>query len=196
MKKESYIYSHTRLDNGEVFYIGIGTGRNYYRSREKERRNTHWNRVVDKHGYKIDILFDKLTFDEAAKKEIELIAFYGRVNLNTGTLVNQTSGGDGTYGIVVSEETREKLRITSSNIKRGEEEKLKKSISGKISWIKRREEGKTVSCNRKIICINTNKEYISIRQAANELKLSAGNICMVINGIRKHSKGLNFKYAV
>jgi hypothetical protein len=194
-RHNSYVYSHTRLDTNEVFYIGIGTGRNYYRSKDKSRRNEHWNRIVAKSEYKIDILFDNLTWIEATKKEIEFIAFYGRTNQNKGTLVNQTDGGDGTYGVEVKESTKRLLTLIGKGRIMPESHKKKTSESVRISWEKRRIEGKTISNNKEIICLNNGKKYISGMQAANELGLSHGNISAVIKGIRKHTKGYIFKFA-
>lgn len=48
--------------------------------------------------------------------------------------------------------------------------------------------------SRPIVCIETNVEYGSLKAAAESLGLSKGNICSVLNGNRKHTKGLTFKY--
>jgi hypothetical protein len=47
---------------------------------------------------------------------------------------------------------------------------------------------------RRIRCTTTNKAFDCIKDAAEELSLSSGNIVMVLNGQRKHTKGLNFEY--
>jgi hypothetical protein len=105
----AYVYRHIRLDKNEPFYIGIGSDDKYYRANKKSQRNIHWKRVVAKTPYEIEIMLDNLTWDEACEKEREFIKLYGRVNLKTGPLTNMTDGGDGTLGLVVSDETREKL---------------------------------------------------------------------------------------
>lgn len=97
-KKDNYVYSHTRLDTNEVFYIGIGKGKNKYRAKNKKARNNYWLNIVNKTEYKIDILFDNLTREEACNKEIELIAKYGRFDKDLGNLVNFTNGGEGRLG--------------------------------------------------------------------------------------------------
>ena len=46
--KKYYVYSHTRLDKNEVFYIGIGTINNrdaYKRSKAQDKRNNIWKRL-------------------------------------------------------------------------------------------------------------------------------------------------------
>lgn len=98
------VYRHIRLDKNEPFYIGIGS--KISRAFSKDSRNPLWKRVVKKTKYRVDILFDDLTKEEACEKEKEFISLYGRKNLGTGTLCNLTAGGDGTVDIVITEETK------------------------------------------------------------------------------------------
>lgn len=104
----AYVYKHIRLDNDEVFYIGMSKDNNYKRSESKKHRNYHWHNIVNKVGFRIEIVYDNITIQEAAKKEIELINFYGRRDLGSGSLVNMTDGGEGSLNM--SEETKQKLR--------------------------------------------------------------------------------------
>jgi hypothetical protein len=104
----AYVYKHIRLDNGEVFYIGISKDNNYKRSESKKYRNYHWHNIVNKVGFKTEIVYDNITIHEAAKKEIDLINFYGRKDLGRGPLVNMTDGGEGSLNM--AEETKQKLR--------------------------------------------------------------------------------------
>jgi hypothetical protein len=107
----AYVYRHIRLDKNEPFYIGIGSDSDgkYTRAKSKENRNNHWNNIIDCTQYKIEILFDDLTWEEANEKEIELVALYGRRDLGLGNLVNLTNGGEGMVGYKHSEETRKKM---------------------------------------------------------------------------------------
>jgi hypothetical protein len=100
------VYRHIRLDKNVPFYIGIGDEKRPY---QKRKRNKYWTHIVNQTEYRVDILFDDLTWEEACEKEKELIKLYGRKDLGKGTLVNMTDGGDGSYGLVVSAETRKKL---------------------------------------------------------------------------------------
>lgn len=47
---------------------------------------------------------------------------------------------------------------------------------------------------RAIICVETGNMYTSIKEASIKLGLSKGDICSVLKGTRKHTKGLTFKY--
>lgn len=70
---------------------------------EYERAFTHgshtryWHNIVDKAGYRVEILFETSNPEEIKRKEIEFIALYGRQDLGKGTLVNFTDGGEGTF---------------------------------------------------------------------------------------------------
>jgi len=87
------VYMHKGLDNEEIFYVGIG--KTEYRSKSKDKRNKFWHNYINSHGFESIILFDNISWEEACKKEIELIKFYGRRDLGEGTLVNLTDGGQG-----------------------------------------------------------------------------------------------------
>lgn len=112
----AHVYRHVRLDNNEPFYIGISSDYNYNRAYSLAGRNKYWNNIVNKTDYRVDIVMDNLTWDEACEKEIELISLYGRKDFNIGPLVNKTNGGDGLCGVLVSSETR--LKMSKSQSKR------------------------------------------------------------------------------
>jgi hypothetical protein len=105
-----HIYRHIRLDKNEPFYVGIGLDDIPKRAYEtKKRRSQWWNNIVNKYGYSVDILFENVTIDFAKEKEKEFISLYGRIDLGTGTLCNQTNGGDGINGWKASVETKLKM---------------------------------------------------------------------------------------
>ena len=107
------LYRHTRLDKNEPFYIGIGD--NETRAYNKVNRTKHWKSVAKK-GYEVEVLLEDLTWEQACEKEKEFIALYGRKDLGTGTLVNLTDGGEGTFGYKHTEEVKQKLRDLYSGI--------------------------------------------------------------------------------
>ena len=101
------VYKHIRLDTNEVFYIGIG--RNIDRAYSKYNRTKYWHNIVDKVGYVVDIIYDALDWETACNTEIKLIKEYGRRDLNTGTLINLTNGGEGLNGLVRTKEHNAKI---------------------------------------------------------------------------------------
>jgi hypothetical protein len=105
-----HIYRHIRLDKNEPFYVGIGLDDIPKRAYEtKKRRSQWWNNIVNKYGYSVDILFENVTIDFAKEKEKEFISLYGRIDLGTGTLCNQTNGGDGINGWKATPKTKLKM---------------------------------------------------------------------------------------
>jgi hypothetical protein len=110
------VYQHRRKDTNEVFYVGIGkeTSRAY-----EYGRNIVWNRIADKCGYEIDILFEGISWKQACEIEKGLINDYGRQDLGLGILVNMTDGGDGAsfpgeknpmYGVRLPQDIIERAR--------------------------------------------------------------------------------------
>jgi hypothetical protein len=114
-----YVYEHIRLDNNTCFYVGKGHGKRYkYKS-----RNEHHDRIANKYGMKSVIVKDNLSEEEAYKLERDIIAHYV-FDLNYGIdiqgyrnysenkfLTNHTFGGDGSYGMVHSDEWRRQHSI-------------------------------------------------------------------------------------
>jgi excinuclease UvrABC nuclease subunit len=121
------VYTHTRLDNNQVFYVGVG--KHSRRAYSKNSRNSHWYNIVNKHGYKVTITHKDICYEEALSIEKYLVAFYGRKDLGKGSLVNKTEGGDGTLGAIVSEETRAKKSVFFKGRKHSEETKAIMSIA-------------------------------------------------------------------
>ena len=104
---EFYVYLHRRNDTNEVFYVGKGKNR---RAWSKGSRNKHWKHITEKHGYIVEMVFEKLTEKEAFDKEIEIISEYGLDNL-----VNLTIGGNTSSGYRHLDETRQKQSELAKN---------------------------------------------------------------------------------
>lgn len=124
----AYVYGHYKADTGELFYIGKGTGK---RAWKRDKRNPHWQNIVDKHGYIIKILYENLSDEEAFNKEKELITEIGLENLT-----NITEGGEGLTSEsakllgqrnVQNPEWRKK--ITESNQRKAKDPAFRKKLS-------------------------------------------------------------------
>ncbi len=140
-----HVYFHLNAITGKVFYVGIGIKFRPYR---KSGRSLFWNRVVNKYGYRVEIIHTFDCWEKAKSAEKYYIKKFGRVDLKTGTLVNLTDGGDGVLGCrnlgrVVSAETRAKQsaslkgRPLHPNVRAGKEGK---SYIGLNKGMKRTEE--------------------------------------------------------
>jgi len=100
-----YVYTHTRNDTGEVFYVGKGRGA---RCRKTSSRNSYWRNTVAKcGGFKAQIIAGGLSEIEAFKFEKLMIA---QIKAQTSfNLTNLNDGGKG--GSNPSEETRAKIKL-------------------------------------------------------------------------------------
>jgi hypothetical protein len=93
------VYTHSRLDTNEVFYIGKGTTK---RMKQKCHRSKYWHNIVNKAGgFKATILAGNLTEQEALNFEVLMIAKSKEAGLK---LCNLTKGGDGISGFKHSPE--------------------------------------------------------------------------------------------
>jgi hypothetical protein len=133
------------LDKNEPFYIGIGSDSEYKRANQlkNDRRNPIWHKIASKTEIEVEILLDDLSYEEAIAKEIEFIALYGRLNNATGILSNLTDGGEGTLGVVKSDELKKKMSIRMKHpdnpiFHLSEESKEKRRLKrvGKPTWNK------------------------------------------------------------
>lgn len=118
-----YTYAYLRED-GTPYYIGKGKGK---RINEKQH-----NRINLPTKERRIYLKQNLTEAESFRHEIYMIAIFGRKDLGTGILQNQTNGGEGSSGILRSEETKNKISETMKNRVFTEEHKnnLKSSAVG------------------------------------------------------------------
>lgn len=203
----AYLYRHIRLDKNEPFYIGIGNDETYKRSNIKANRSIYWKNITNKIPYRVEILLDDLTWEEACEKEIEFILLYGRKDLGTGSLVNMTNGGEGTPGIKRSQEyilklserqkgekahmfgkkhSEETIRKMSDS-KKGKSpseqtrEKLRLTSTGcKNAWF-----GKSTPISKKVIDTQTNIIYESITDC--EKNTSYRKLHEKLSGSRKNN---------
>ena len=100
------LYRHIRKDIEMPFYIGIGL--NTKRAYSKTHRNAHWNSIVSKTDYEVEVLFDGIDYEYAKIKEKEFISLYKRKQ-DGGLLCNLTLGGDGVLGIIHTDEAKKKM---------------------------------------------------------------------------------------
>jgi hypothetical protein len=105
-----YMYLDPRKTPMEVIYIGKGRGKRMFHHRFKTCDNSILKAKIDhilKDGLEVIIekVIDNISDEEAMRIEIELIAKYGRICNETGSLCNFTEGGEGTYGYKHKKET-------------------------------------------------------------------------------------------
>jgi hypothetical protein len=136
-KKGTYLYGDLIL-NHEPFYIGKGKGDRinrtlYDKSPFKRNKINKLNKLnIGIISYKI---YENLDNESSIKIEKNLIKGIGRRNLNEGSLVNMTDGGDGRLNSTHSPEVRLKISKKLKGVGLGrnhtKETKIKMSISQK-----------------------------------------------------------------
>jgi hypothetical protein len=180
-----YIYLHKRLDTDEVFYIGRGTVSNrasgkcdtntYSRAFAKHNHNIQWLRITKKTSWSVEIIEDNLSWEESILSEIFYIKKYGRLNLNEGTLVNYTDGGEGSKRLIVSDHSKvtQKNRMSSDlNPMKKIENKLKQSIKMKENNpMNNTETQKKVSDSHKLLWVNGTENHPRKNKPREDLRL-------------------------
>ncbi|MEM4260486.1 MAG: GIY-YIG nuclease family protein [Candidatus Woesearchaeota archaeon] len=177
----------------EPFYIGKGKEDRMYHhlfeSNLKGEKNKHKSNKIKKllnQNIKphIELLLQNVSEQEALDFEIFMIAKWGRADLNLGPLTNMTSGGEGSSGMIFSEEYRKKLsegtkRAHAAGKLKSNIDAFKNSLRGKKQTqehIKKRADArrgrslneetrrKISEAHKKIRCTNEWKQIASLAQ--------------------------------
>ena len=103
-RKQFYVYTHARPD-GSVFYVGKGHGK---RAGRFSVRNPHHKNVVAKHGRQRIIVSKVNCKNEQCAFDLEQWMIRIARKMGIG-LVNRTNGGEGSTGLVMSQEARAQI---------------------------------------------------------------------------------------
>ena len=185
------VYRHRRLDNNEIFYVGIAIipSRPY----DKKGRNKIWKNIVSKTDYVVEIVAIVNSWENACELEELLILEYGRKDMGIGNLANLTNGGDGRFGSIVSIETKNKMSIARLGKKRDKDIGLKISLNkkGKKHSLEGRLK-KVQALGKKVIDTSTGIVYESITEVALNFNTFPSVISNYLSG--KTKKKTTFKY--
>lgn len=206
----AYVYLHKRKDNNEPFYVGVGgllSFDNYQRANANNwkglrNRSDFWKNIVNKFGFTVEIVLDNCTKQEAFLEEARLIKLYGRIDTNTGILVNHTDGGDGrinsseevklkcgkkNIGRKLSKEHKDKISKGNKGKKLSEENKLKISLAHKGKPKNYRN-----NTAKYVIDASTNVIYDSCVKAAEAVKLRPSTLRAMLLGKNKNKTTLKY----
>ena len=172
------IYKHTNLANGKV-YIGITSQRpkRRWQNGNNYKSNIYFDNAIQKYGwdgFAHNILFENLSEEEAAKKEIELIAYYDSTDRTKGYNIDK-GGVHRNHSL----ETRQKMRESAKGRVLTEEQKEKMSKS---------------HIKNKVYCVELDLAFDSAKQAGIYLNKDYSHIYSVCKGKRQTACGYHWKY--
>lgn len=197
------VYIHI-FPNQKV-YIGITRQKPEYRWRngKKYNNNEYMTNAIQKYGWKNIkhiILYDGLSKEQAESKEKELIKKYKSNIRDFG--YNILEGGNISTGMTekgkqqMINKNKGKHRSPNTEFKKGHKpwttgkkmsnefkQKLSESHLGQIAWNR-----------RKIICLENDVIYSSMKEASQKLNINETGISRVCRGIMKQTGGFHFKY--
>ena len=198
-----YVYQHLRLDNNIPFYIGKGCKDRAFRVK---RNNKGWNNIVNKVGFKVEIIKYFEDEDQAIKYEHKLINSY---KLQGIELVNQTlySAGGTKWSYTDEVKTRQSKGQMGTKRPKTQEwcEKISKANKGRIIiWADKignahRGKPKNYLSHYKPILQydsqgNLINEYQSAQDAGRYLGKSGNSIADCASGRQKTAYGYKWKY--
>ncbi len=114
-----YVYVYYNHITNVPFYVGKGSNDRlrYHVNNYKNHKNKQLSMIIAEiieagQRVRIEVPFNTSNEQAAYNYERELIMLYGRLDRSTGTLTNQTNGGEGfgTAGCGWSPELREKMK--------------------------------------------------------------------------------------
>lgn len=154
LKPGYYTYGDNIFDF-EPFYVGKGNGRRFLdhlvNQEGSQEKNHLINSLLDSNNYPIIIkIKEKLSEDEAFHLEKKLIKIIGRKILNEGPLLNIQPGGEGFSGWVITENWKEKNKITQikrwknadAQYRKKHADNIRKSLNNPITKQKFRDNAK------------------------------------------------------
>ncbi len=195
-----YVYAHYTLDTNELFYIGKGrNNRAFQRGKGSKGRNNYWHKIVNKHGYRVEMLISNLKESDAFIQEILAIKeFSPRCNFN--------KGGEGISGYKHTIETKRKMsemklgvkqtkETINKRIKKGKDhhafgKQMSEEVKRKISETKKKAGLKT-TC-KKVYCMKTNKIWNSIVECADEIGMKRTTLNMQLLGQNRNKTTIKY----
>ena len=198
------IYKITNKVNGKV-YVGQSQdierrwGEHKRELDNGEHNNKHLQAAYNKYGadnfvWEIVEEYEECELDD---REIFYISEYD--SFNNG--YNQTIGGGGTRGYIVSEETKKRMSVARKGKHHSYETRKKMSenhwnTSGEKNpcYGRTGEKHPMYGKGKKVLCVEIGIIYNTITEASRELNLNQSNISAVCIGKRKTCGGYHFKY--
>lgn len=179
------VYIHTNKVNNKT-YIGITckSPKDRWRGGANYKHNVYFNNAIMKYGwdnFEHIIFAENLSNDEAHKIERSLIALWKSNKRQYG--YNLSSGGESSHsGCKHSSETREYLR------------QINLGNNNPRCRVKRKEIVANKPKTKQVYCVELDKVFSSIQQAADLFNIEASNISKCCKGMRYTAGKMHWKY--
>lgn len=201
-----YVYEHIKADTKDVFYVGKGCRS---RATQKDNRNKFWHNIVNKHGFEVRFVAKNLDEELAFLVEEERIDQLKRIGIK---LCNLTNGGEGSSGLVLSDEVKQLVSKRFKGKKLTEEHRKKCSdaikkvprtkewvekIAQKLRGRKRPPEANVSAAkavSKAVVCVDTGEEFQSGRSAAKAYNVSPSAISMACLGKTEKAAGKTWRF--
>lgn len=183
------VYMHVNKTNGKK-YIGqtCQEPKNRWGNGSTYKPCVVFYRAIQKYGwngFEHEIIASGLTSDEANHMEEELIARYDTTNPAFG--YNLKKGGD---NHLLNEETKKKLSEAAKNRSDEWRQKQRNAHLGR-----EQSEEERAKRRKPVYCVELDKVFESMKQAAIELELNPGNISNCLTGRQNKTGGYHWRYA-
>jgi hypothetical protein len=193
MRTDYLVYTHTRPDTNEIFYVGKGSAK---RVNERRGRSSYWNNIVNKaNGFISNVVAGNLDNQTALNFEKILIKKLREDNFK---LCNITDGGEcGATGYKHSSEMKEYIRAKAfgNKSRTGQKstvehkQKISQGLMGRVHT-----EATKNKMGKMVYCVTNGKTYTTQTNAAKELNLLTSGISMCCKKAIKQTGGYQFKY--
>lgn len=175
-----------RNKQNKIVYIGLTRV-----SLQKRYEQHIWKKQLNREEYKIELIQDNLTQEQAAELEKMLIIHYNTVNDGLNGAYGSATGNS----VYHTEETKEYLRSLKKGIPVSKEH-ADKNRKARIGMKNSEKHKKAVSdgVSKPVMCLENGIIYKSGREAAKLLNLNYSKICLVCYGKRHTTGGLHFVF--
>ena len=187
MIEQFCVYRHIRLDKNVPFYVGKGKNNRAW----SKLRNNYWHRIVNKYGYRVEIIKEGISEKEALLIEFNTIKMYKSLGYCEANLTNGGKGG--LSGFSHSDQTK---KLIGESKKGKKFPNLSKSATGRILSESMKLKISTTLGSKLVRVLKDGKiigRWINLNKCAKDLNLYRPNITHCLKGRIKTTGGYTFK---
>lgn len=180
MRKEYKVYVLVDIQNEKIVYAGLT------RTSLQRRFLAHKARLKDKPKFRIELILDYLSIEEAVELEKMLIKQYDLLNNGYNKSPGSINGSSNYH----SEDQKKKW----SEERKGKRVSPEHAAKNKVARLGHKNPPDRSYFQKSVMCLNDGKVFKSARAAAKFYNVSYSKISSVCNGKRLATKGLRFVF--